>query len=111
MTETFENDMKVLAAHSEFAKNYSKNGFTIDDLSGNPKDLLHLFGYYDWGYAPEDDFHPKDSGCIKLEDDWMFGFRCNHLIWIDYYAVNDPKTLLIGNHKGFTDFKVVSYKI
>ena len=61
MNKKFNDDMAVLAAHSEFAKKYSKNGFIIDDLSGNPKALLQLFGYYDWGYAPEDDFHPKAS--------------------------------------------------
>lgn len=109
MENKFDKDMEVLATHSEFASKYSKKGFTIDDLSGHPTKLLSLFGYYDWGYESTDDFHPTDSGCIRLDDDWMFDFRCDHLIWIDYYDVNGNKTLLIGNHKGYTDFKVIRY--
>lgn len=33
--------------------------------------------------AEEGSFHPNgDCGCILMPDEYIFGLRCNHLIWI-----------------------------
>ena len=48
------------------------------------------------------DFHPDGgSGCILSNDDYVFGIRCNHLIWMTgNHDTDGPGVLLVGNHKG-----------
>lgn len=53
-------------------------------------------------------FHPDGrSGCINLNDDYLFGIRCDHLIWMtgehEYFAGRG--VLLLGNHKGILTLK------
>ena len=48
------------------------------------------------------DFHPDGGcGCILSNDDYVFGIRCNHLIWMTgEHETHGPGVLLVGNHKG-----------
>jgi len=67
--------------------------------------------------------HPNGNcGCIELDDDYMFGIRCNHLMWsecccegvedfwdednLDEYDV----ILIYGNHKGEFTIKILVIK-
>lgn len=47
-------------------------------------------------------FHPNgDCGCILSDDEYVFGIRCNHLIWMDGEDEHHgPAVLVVGNHKG-----------
>lgn len=63
----------------------------------------------------EGSFHPNGgSGCVVVDDDYICGIRCDHLIWMtgwhehhgtqvstDKYAkFPSDCLLLVGNHKG-----------
>ena len=115
----FEKDLEILMSHSNYAYKYAKKlddnnishlNCELTDISGNIKELLALVGWYEkYGVEPDDSFHPNGAGCILLNDDYLFGIRCDHLIWIDYWDLYGYKTLLIGNHKGGTNIKVITY--
>lgn len=113
-----KNDLKKLAEVSDMAKLFTDN------------EKCELVEIMDMGvlHEPEFSFHPNGKcGCIKLNDDYLFGIRCSHLMWAegecegveecfanyeteleeDEYYPEDPyvKTigntiLLYGNHKG-----------
>ena len=56
-------------------------------------------------YAYEDgwgSFHPDGHcGCVLGHDEYVFGSRCDHLIWMDGEDEhNGPSVLIVGNHKG-----------
>ena len=55
-------------------------------------------------------FHPNGkTGCITVDDDYIFGIRCDHLVWIEGYSeVFGNGYLVIGNHKGMTAINFVS---
>lgn len=55
-------------------------------------------------------FHPNgNTGCILVDDGYMFGIRCNHLIWIEGHSeLFGNGYLVIGNHKGKTIVKFIS---
>lgn len=57
----------------------------------------------------ETKFHPNgNTGCIEVDDDYMFGIRCNHLIWIEGYSeIFGYGYFIVGNHKGATVTKLV----
>lgn len=75
--------------------------------------------------APYDIFHPQNnSGIILLDDDYLFGIRCEHLVWIDGETapwsyeeeigceMNVKLTdavMLIGNHKGNLKIKLIVF--
>lgn len=110
-TISFEKDLEILKSHSEFASKCICIT-SVEDPCDNPEQLLSIFGWDKYGQdEPSDAFHPINSGCIRVNDLRLFGIRCNHLIWIDYTDDRDGryKTLLIGNHKGYTDFRVITY--
>ncbi len=58
----------------------------------------------DSDFNPEDcSFHPNGKcGCIALDDDYIFGIRCNHLIWFEGDCENPEcdAIMVCGNHKG-----------
>lgn len=69
-------------------------------------------------------FHPNGKcGCVELDDDYLFGIRCNHLIWIDgrcegiepFWTKEDHEEgkyesiLLIGNHKGLVETRLLIF--
>lgn len=48
-------------------------------------------------------FHPTGPcGCILLDDEYFYGIRCEHLIFIEGWTegCGGDSILLIGNHKG-----------
>ena len=56
-------------------------------------------------------FHPDgNSGCVHLADEYAFGIRCDHLMWLSGecepeemdIAQGGRAVMLIGNHKGLT---------
>lgn len=55
-------------------------------------------------------FHPNgNTGCILANDDYMFGIRCDHLIWIEGESeVFGRGYMVVGNHKGTTVVNFVS---
>lgn len=55
-------------------------------------------------------FHPNGkTGCITVDDDYIFGIRCDHLVWIEGYSeIFGNGYLAIGNHKGYTTIKFLS---
>lgn len=121
----FKKDLEFLMNYSGYASKYVRYStmtiegeeYEIIDASigsiiyDKPKYLLDVFGWYEEGPTGADTFHPKNAGCIVLSDDYLFGIRCDHLIWIDYedWEDNAPKTLLIGNHKGIAVFRTITY--
>ena len=104
---------------------------TIKDLLDKSPMAKRLYENYDLevreGGIPEiyDEkelsFHPNgDCGCLEINDDYFYGIRCDHLIWIDgtcegvedFWNKKDlmglpngeelNMILTIGNHKGET---------
>ena len=55
-------------------------------------------------------FHPNGkTGCITVDDSYIFDIRCDHLVWIEGYSeVFGNGYLVIGNHKGLTAINFVS---
>ena len=65
-------DVATLRMFSPVARNNAGNKFVI----------LEFEDCDDFG--PYDIFHPKDvTGVIQLRDDYMFGLRCDHLVYIE----------------------------
>ena len=124
MDDKFEKDMEILREHSDYAKKYAF--YTTMTIDGdecrlcdydvrilNPDSSIRLLDVFGWcitGEYLDDAFHPNNAGCIELFDDYFFGIRCDHLVWIDYNDFQSYHTLLIGNHKGITYFRVITYK-
>lgn len=73
-------------------------------------------------------FHPNGNcGCCQANDDYMFGIRCNHLMWAEGFCEggesfwsdlnlenDDPEwkddcVLIYGNHKGFFIMKLLVF--
>lgn len=97
-----ERDLKKLANYSDLARQFLQEGkcemITLKD--------------FDTPFVDEEfSFHPNGKcGCIKLPDDYMFGIRCDHLMWaegeVEYYPTEDNDVvteciLIYGNHKGY----------
>ena len=94
--EEFLRSMNKLSESSELAKEFlgEKSYFGMIDSEGS-------------------DFHPNGNcGCVELDDDYLFGIRCDHLMWMegnveDNYLwtkdldSEDARAILVcGNHKG-----------
>lgn len=48
-------------------------------------------------------FHPNGCcGCVVVPDDYIFGIRCDHLMWMlgEHEFHKGTGVLLLGNHKG-----------
>ena len=57
-------------------------------------------------------FHPNgECGCIALCDDYIFGIRCDHLIWFEGECeYPDCKAIIVcGNHKGNYKQKLIVF--
>ena len=63
------------------------------------------FNYEDGNAA----FHPDGcSGVILVDDEVVFGIRCNHLIWMTgNHDCFGPSVLLVGNHKGSLSMSIL----
>ena len=96
-----DESIEKLAIVCEYAKQFVKRGdyetFDIRNFDGTYKECIS--------------FHPNGKcGCIELNDDYMFGIRCEHLIWAEgmcegiepFLVGKDKKTVILvyGNHKG-----------
>ena len=86
-------DIEKLALVSEMAKKHKDNYKVIE--------LGDFNSFQDFA------FHPNGNcGCILVEDDYIFGIRCDHLIWVEGSCEDieceDGKDVIIvfGNHKG-----------
>ena len=112
-------DFKTLAFCSEMAQDALKQKKKIEVV-----DIYNPIEYDD--YFPtlsklreQFSFHPNgNTGCIQVDDDYIFGIRCNHLIWMEGYCEgvefwweeNDRKwdsILICGNHKGYFRIKMI----
>lgn len=92
------DDFKALAEHSEMAMRAVKDGKSFDMLTLYDNWDGSIYGNGDARFS----FHPNGkSGCIELDDDYMFDYRFNHMIWVegDNEEGNDAIILLV-NHKG-----------
>lgn len=102
-------DIEKLALVSEMAKKHKDNYKVIElgeylkeeDRYGIIDEFCCLNSFQ--GFA----FHPNGNcGCILAEDDYIFGIRCDHLIWVEGSCEDieceDEKDVIIvfGNHKG-----------
>lgn len=97
-----EKDMQILAMSSEVAKELHKSG----------KEII-----VQQVYINDDEdftFHPNGHcGCVLLEDEYIFGIRCDHLIWMEGWCEIEAKgdsILVLGNHKGHTVTKLIYTK-
>ena len=106
-----EESIVKLAVVSKYAKQFVEKGdyeiFDIRNFDGVYKDCLS--------------FHPNGNcGCIEVNDDEMFGIRCNHLIWAEGFCESiepfligkNGKTVILvyGNHKGTLVVKMLFSK-
>lgn len=117
----YRKDLEKLAKRSVMASKFVTSDFEtldpMDDKKINPMDFS---------------FHPSGNcGCIELGDDYMFGIRCNHLIWMEGWTEgterfwtqediiaagaakdfeNSFNTILVcGNHKGLFMQKLIVF--
>ena len=69
-----KEDLIKLAEVSDMAKLFTDN---------EKCELVEIFNMGDTE-EPEFSFHPNGKcGCIELCDDYMFGIRCDHLMWAE----------------------------
>lgn len=113
--EPFEQqELEELAEHSPLAKQFvDRNLFEHCKLIT----LANCVGGIEINNLHEGfSFHPYgDCGCIELPDDYMFGIRCDHLMWSDgacegteeFLPGYCPSILIYGNHKGHFTMKLI----
>lgn len=66
-------DIATLRMFSPVARNNAGKKFFILEFEEDGDD-----------FGPYDIFHPKDiTGVIQLRDDYMFGLRCDHLVYVE----------------------------
>lgn len=117
-----EYDFKELAICSEMAQDalLEKKEWELVNLYED----LEMDGeegcYFGKKENIEFSFHPNGmSGCLNIDDDYRFGIRCNHLIWVEgwcegyeeWWRKEEQKfnaILLMGNHKGHFMMKLVA---
>ena len=94
-------DIEKLALVSEMAKKH-KDNYKVIELGEYLKKEDRYGIVDDFNSFQDFAFHPNGNcGCILVEDDYIFGIRCDHLIWIEG-SCEDGKDVIIvfGNHKG-----------
>lgn len=120
---SIDYDFKTLAICSEMAQNalQQKKKIEVVDIY-DPTEYMDYFPTLS-KLQEQFSFHPNgNTGCIHIDDDYIFGIRCNHLIWIegeceggefwwkekDFEEEGYPKSILIcGNHKGYFRIKMI----
>ena len=124
-------DFKTLAFCSEMAQNalQQKKKIEVVDIYDPLECIEYNFNKNDVCFPTlsklqeQFSFHPNgNTGCIHINDDYIFDIRCNHLIWIegecegvefwwkekDFEEEGYPKSILIcGNHKGYFKIKMI----
>ena len=93
-----EESFRRLSEHSDMAKRLMAN---------HSIHIICLRGNDDFS------FHPNGKcGCITLNDESMFGIRCNHLMWAEGWiegAENNLAILVYGNHKGVLEIVLLTF--
>ena len=96
----------------ELEKEKLKNSLELLKRSGcpwTPKVLenVKVTTLLDWACNDENSedlaFHPNGCcGCVVVLDDYIFGIRCDHLMWMlgEHESHKGTGVLLLGNHKG-----------
>ncbi len=120
-----EKDLQTLAKSSVMACKLLDNEVELIPLETNPSEEMS-FNQEDFA------FHPNGNcGCITMGDDYIFGIRCNHLMWMegncegleDFWNANDHQVLektqdqdelfhailITGNHKGLFMQKLIVF--
>lgn len=92
--EGIMSSLKKVSEFSDMAKMFLEN----DD----EKHCLFCYEKTRIGDGNNSDFHPKKSGCIGMNDCYLFTIRCDTLVWIEGHTEEgDLGTIyFIGNHKG-----------
>lgn len=96
---TVESILK-LTEQSEMAKRLAKEkSFKLITVGSRSK-----------GYDGLLTFHPNGkTGCIEMNDDYIFGIRCDHMIWVEGWCEDQEPfitewgqecIMLLANHKG-----------
>ena len=97
------DDIVTLAGHSDLAKGMLRkiDKVAIDTIVAPGK------------CGDDMPFHPNGrSGCVVTGDDYLFGIRCDHLMWAEGW-VEDPLAdaiMLFGNHKGTLVIRLIVCK-
>jgi hypothetical protein len=77
------SDFEKLKLASEMAGRYKEKNVEVVELLNSAACGMDFNGYYSDAFR-ELSFHPNgNSGCIHLPDDYMYGIRCDHLMWIE----------------------------
>lgn len=86
--KNYLNDFMTLAKYSDMA----------NEMVASERNVYVIEGRDINGY----DFHPTGNcGCIELNDEYMFGIRCDHFMWTEFWSEDDFNVILVyGNHKG-----------
>lgn len=108
-----EKSIEKLAAVSDVAKSFI----------GKKLCVYPITGLYENNNRNEDfNFHPNGKcGCIEMNDEYLFGIRCDHFMWADGELEYRPfcKTeateenglnncvMVYGNHKGHLEIYLV----
>lgn len=90
-------DFEKLASQSPMAHHYQQMKYDLEEIlhpnfSGSYSDISQF------------DFHPNGiSGCIISDDDYIFGIRCDHLMWMEGFVED-----IYGDHAnyGYTDEEI-----
>ena len=117
-------DLIRLAKHSPMANKYILHEVEVINLANS--DEAPEFNQEDFS------FHPNGKcGCVRMGDDYLFGIRCDHLIWMEgncegvesFWEVGDNfdstdedpfinghySILISGNHKGYFKQKLIIF--
>ncbi len=117
-------DLIKLAKHSPMANKYILHEVEVVNLANSNE--APEFNQEDFS------FHPNGKcGCIRMGDDYLFGIRCEHLIWMEGnceglesfwnggddmdLTANDPirtghnVIVVSGNHKGYFMQKLIVF--
>lgn len=108
---TLTEDLEKLSAYSPLAKQIVESNLTkhCKEVTLIGSDIVEGLNEFS--------FHPNGKcGCVELNDDYMFGIRCNHLMWCDGECegvepfLDNPlgrAILVYGNHKGNLYMKLI----
>ena len=122
-----KDDIIRLSKDSSLVKKMLDKGRKValieqQDFMPHPSDFESAHEYFT--------FHPNGNcGCCLLPDDYMFGIRCNHLMWAEGFCEGgerfwenlnlnedecerewgDDCVLIYGNHKGFFIMKLLVF--
>ena len=98
-------DLIKLAKHSHLANEMLLHDVKVVKFMDVVYDPQHPTEYFS--------FHPTgECGCINADDDYIFGIRCDHLIWFEGFCEDEKEQVIIvcGNHKGMYMQKMIVFE-